>query len=161
MIAKAATQQTNQDLQIIMLKVVETNMKVYQIVLNMQSTMQRQLPAQVDRQQPIYFEDAHGRLAPFHTEFINSFEAFQAVMEVRFRHVPGLKKFQRRQYLLQEPGSKRKLDLQAPWESVFLPRRRVVMSMVFQSPQISTSSCPGCQTENADPQNGFQSEVQW
>jgi hypothetical protein len=161
MIANPATHQTNQDLQIIMLKVVETNMKVYQIVLDMQSTMQRQLPAQVDRQQPIYFEDAHGRLVPFHTEFINSFEAFQAVMEVRFRHVPGLKKFQRRQYLLQEPGSKRKLDLQAPWESVFLPGRRVVMGMVFQTPQISTSSCPGCQIQNAALSKFPQNEVQW
>jgi hypothetical protein len=35
MIANPATHQTNQDLQIIMLKVVETNMKVYQIVLDM------------------------------------------------------------------------------------------------------------------------------
>jgi hypothetical protein len=161
MIANPAPQQMTRDLQAIMLKVVETNMKVYQIVLDMQSAIQNQLPAQMNRQQPVYFEDAHGRIAPFHVEFINSLEAFQAVMEVRFRHVPGLKKFQRREYLLQEPGSKRKLNLQAPWESVFLPGRRVVMSMIFQTPQISMSSCPGCQTENAASFDDPQSEVQW
>jgi hypothetical protein len=161
MVANLTTQQKTQDLQAVMLKVVETNMKVYQIVLDMQSTIQHQLPPQIDSQKPVYFEDAHGRLTPFHIEFINSLEAFQAVMEVRFRHVPGLKKFQRREYLLQESGSKRKLDLQAPWDSVFLPGRRVVMSMIFQTPQISTSSCPGCQTENTAPTSIPQSEVQW
>jgi hypothetical protein len=61
MVANPAPQQMTQDLQAIMLKVVETNMKVYQIVLDMQSAIQNQLPAQIDRQQPVYFEDAHGR----------------------------------------------------------------------------------------------------
>jgi hypothetical protein len=144
-----------------MLKVLATNMKIYEIVLDMQKALQTQLPPQIDRQQPVYFEDAHGRVAPFHIEFINSLEAFEAVMEVRFRHVPGLKKIQRSEYLLQEPGGKRKLNLQAPWESVFLPGRKVFMSMVFQTPQTSTSSCPGCQTENEVPTNESQSEVQW
>jgi hypothetical protein len=112
MVANPTNQQTSQDLQAVMLNVVETNMKTYQMVLDMQSIIQHQLPVQINRQQPIYFEDAHGRFAPFHIEFINSLEAFQAVMEVRFRHVPGLKKFQRREYLLQEPGSKRKLSFE-------------------------------------------------
>jgi hypothetical protein len=80
-----------EELQSIMLKVLNTNMKIYQMALDMQK-LQFQLSPQVDRQQPVYFEDAHGRIAPFHIEFINSFEAFQAVMEVRFRHLPGLKK---------------------------------------------------------------------
>jgi hypothetical protein len=160
-VAACATQQTSRELQSIMTKVLETNMKVYQIVLDMQKAIQTQLPLQIDRQQPVYFEDAHGRLAPFHVEFINSLEAFQAVMEVRFRHVPGLKKFLRREYLLQEPGRKRKLNLQAPWELLFLPGRRVVMSMIFQTPQTSTSSCPGCQTENDVSTNDLHSDVQW
>jgi hypothetical protein len=163
MVANPAPQQMTQDLQAIMLKVVETNMKVYQIVLDMQSAIQNQLPAQIDRQQPVYFEDAHGRIAPFHIEFINSLEAFQAVMEVRFRHVPGLKKFQRGQYILQDPLSKKTLDLQGPWESVFLPGRKVVMSMTFQTgtPRISLTTCPVCQIENAAPRKNLQVGVQW
>jgi hypothetical protein len=160
MVANSTTQQTSQDLQAVMLNVIETNMKVYQMVLDMQSSM-HQLPSQINRQQPIYFEDAHGRLAPFHIEFINSLEAFQAVMEVRFRHVPGLKKFQRNEYVLQESNGKKKLDLQIPWDSIFLPGRRVVMSMTFQTPQISTFSCPACQTQNPTSTSVPQSEVQW
>jgi hypothetical protein len=51
----------------------ETNMKIYSIVLDLQK-LQHDLPAQIDRQQPVLFEDAHGRVAPFHVEFIISFE---------------------------------------------------------------------------------------
>jgi len=136
-------------------------MKVFQLVLEMQKVQQTHIPVQIDRQQPIYFEDAHGRLAPFHIEFINSLEAFQAVMEVRFRHVPGLKKVQGNRYIIKDSNSKRKLNLRAPWESVFLPGRKVVMSMIFQMPQTTTTSCPGCQSENEVPSDGFQGEVQW
>jgi hypothetical protein len=92
-VATCSTRRQTEELQSIMLKVLETNMKIYEMVLDMQK-FQFQLPPQVVRQQPVYFEDAHGRVAPFHIEFINSFDAFQAVMEVRFRHLPGLKKVQ-------------------------------------------------------------------
>ena len=143
-----------------MLKVLATNMKIYQMVVDMQK-LQFQLPAQIDRQQPIYFEDAHGRIAPFHIEFINSFDAFQAVMEVRFRHVPGLKKVQNVEYTIQESSSKRKLDLTAPWDSIFLPGRKVNMSMVFRRPLMSMSSCPGCRTENEIEDGNEESEIQW
>jgi hypothetical protein len=135
-------------------------MKIYQMVLNMQK-LQTELPPQVNRQQPVYFEDAHGRIAPFYTEFIDSFEAFQAVMEVRFRHVPGLKKVQNNEYVVQDSNSKRKVNLHAPWESVFLPGRKVNMSMVFRRPQLSTSSCPGCQTANETKRHANDSEIQW
>jgi hypothetical protein len=161
LVANITPQKMTQGLQNIMLKLSGTNMKIFQIVLDIQSAIQHQLPAQINRQEPVYFEDAHGRLAPFHVEFVNSLEAFEAVMEVRFRHVPGLKKFQRREYILQEPRSKRKLNLQAPWQSLFLPGRRVVMSMIFQTPQISMSSCPGCQTENAASSDALQNEIRW
>lgn len=159
-VATCATQNETQGLQSIMIKVLDTNTKIYQMVLDMQKAFQTQLPPQIDRQQPVYFEDAHGRITPFHIEFINSLDAFQAVMEARFRHVPGLKKVRRGEYLLLEANSKRKLDLQAQWDSVFLPGRKVVMSMTFQTPKISTSLCPGCQTENKVPADQSQSEVQ-
>lgn len=160
-VATCATQQNTQNLQQIVLDVLSTNMKIYEIVLDMQMTMHGRLPPQIHRQQPVYFEDAHGRIAPFHIEFINFLEAFQAVMEVRFRHVPGLKKVQRNEYIIQESGSRRKLDLRAHWDSVFLPGRKVVMSMVFHTPQESSSTCPGCQTHNTSTNTESQREAQW
>jgi hypothetical protein len=59
----------------IMMNVVKTNMKVYSMIMEMQKMMVM-LPPQIDRQQPVYFEDAHGRIAPFFTEFISSREVF-------------------------------------------------------------------------------------
>ena len=82
-------------------------------------------------------------------------------MKVRFSHVPGLKKVENMEYTVQESISKRKLDLYGHWEYVFLPGRRVNMSMVFRKPQASMSSCPGCQTENEVEGDGADQEVQW
>ena len=82
-------------------------------------------------------------------------------MEVRFRHVPGLKKVQNFEYAIHESSSKRKLDLTAPWDSIFLPGRKVNMSMVFRRPHTSISSCPGCQTENEMDSSDKGSEIQW
>lgn len=158
-VTTCSTHQQTEELRLIMLKVLATNMKIYQMVLDIQK-LQFQVPAQVDRQLPISFEDAHGRIAPFHIEFINSFEAFQAVMEVRFRYVPGLKKVRNIEYAIHESSSKRKLDLTAPWDSIFLPGRKVNMSMVFRRPQTSMSSCPGCQAENDIDGSNEGSEIQ-
>jgi hypothetical protein len=143
-----------------MLKVLASNMKIYNLVLDIQR-LQCRVPPQVERQQPVYFEDAHGRVAPFHIEFINSFEAFRAVMEARFRHVPGLRKVQKDEYVIQESNSRRRLDLRAPWDSVFLPGRRVHMSMIFQAAQKPMSTCPGCQAENTVEIDAEGSEIQW
>ncbi|RDL34593.1 uncharacterized protein BP5553_07721 [Venustampulla echinocandica] len=137
-IENLSTRQQTEELQSIVLKILDTNVKMYEMVLDMQK-LQSQLPVQVDRQQPVHFEDAHGRITPFHTEFINSFDAFQAVIE---------------------SISKRKLDLTASWDSVFLPGRKVNMSMVFRRPQTSMSSCPGCQAENEIEGSNRGSEIQ-
>lgn len=82
-------------------------------------------------------------------------------MEVRFRHVPGLRKVQNNEYSIQETLSKRKLNMKGPWESAFLPGRKFNMSMIFRRPQISMSSCPGCQTENAVNINAVDADIQW
>jgi hypothetical protein len=82
-------------------------------------------------------------------------------MEIRFRHVPGLRKVQNNEYTIQEPLSKRKLDLKAPWDSVFLPGRKFNMSIVFRKAQNPVSSCPGCQTENAVDVDSGEADIQW
>ncbi|KAF1957422.1 hypothetical protein CC80DRAFT_592691 [Byssothecium circinans] len=157
-----AAQQQTCDLQSIMRTVLETNMKIYGMVLEMQKHLQIRLPPQVERQQPVHFEDALGRISPFHVEFICSFEAFQAVLEVRFRDVHGFKKVKNMEYAMQDSKSKRAMDFRRkPWTSLFLPGRKVNMSMVFRNvPRQSMSCCPGCGTENAVGEGELKSEVQ-
>lgn len=159
-LSSAAPQPTTQDLQSIIGDVLDTNMKIWQSVLDIQRSqaLQSHVPPQVEHQEPVHFEDSHGRVAPFYTEFINSFDAFQAVMEIRFRHMPGLKKLQKMEYLIREIGSNRWLDLRAPWESVFLPGRKVAMSMIFWRPAMSMRFCPACHFEN-DSRGTL--EIQW
>ncbi|KAH0544784.1 hypothetical protein FGG08_001151 [Glutinoglossum americanum] len=119
-------------------------MHMYDLIMK----LQRNIPPQIERQQPVLFEDAHGRVAPFHIEFINCREAFEAVIEVRFRHVPGLRKFKAGEYVMQESHTNREINLAAPWDSVFLPGRKVNMSMVFKKTKIPHSICPGCHSDH-------------
>ncbi|KAH8704057.1 hypothetical protein BGW36DRAFT_287612 [Talaromyces proteolyticus] len=141
----------------VMLQTLQANLRICRLMAEMQKAVQQQqqqenldekLPPQIRTQQPVHFEDAHGRIAPFHIEFVNSLDAFLAVMEVRFRHLPGLSKVQRLEYVIREPETKRTLDLRAPWASVFLPGRRVTMSMVFWRPLVSANGCPSCCYDN-------------
>lgn len=121
-----------------------------------------QIPPQVLRQQPVYFEDAHGRLFPFCVEFIDSFAAFQAVLEVRFRSVPGLEKVQRKEYAVEDEMSKALLDLQSQWQYAARPGRRIVMSMVFRElSQETASTCPGCHTFNMVRSGKSGDQIQW
>lgn len=105
------------------------------------------IPPQIEREQPVLFEDAHGRLTPFYVDFINSYDAFQAVLEVRFINMPGLRKVGNLEYAMQDAQSKQILDLSKSWENSIRPGRKFVMSMIFQLPKEVISSCPGCSTE--------------
>ncbi|CZR68719.1 uncharacterized protein PAC_18618 [Phialocephala subalpina] len=159
-ISRCSTKDQSIDLRNIMFKLLDTNMKMHSILLDIHK-LQQNIPPQIQLQQPVLFDDAHGRLFPFHMEFINSFEAFQAVIEVRFQHVPGLRKVQKNEYAVREHRTKRKINLKAPWESVFLPGRKFHMSMIFRQPQNPVSSCPGCQTENATSSDSIGMDIQW
>lgn len=119
------------------------------------------IPPQIEREQPVLFEDAHGRLTPFHIEFINSRNAFQAVLEARFENMPGLRKVRNLEYAVQDTQSKRILDLSRPWENIIRPGRKFVMSMVFELPKAVISSCPGCSTENFNRLQNKGSDFQW
>lgn len=148
------------DLRSLVTDVVESNIRIFAKVLQMQQQLSN-LPAQVDRQQPIVFEDAHGRIAPFHVEFINTFAAFQAVLEARFQDVPGLKKVKSLEYALQDLATRRKIDVTKSWESIFRPGRRVNMSMVFSQYQAQSSLCPGCSSANVILGDDENNDIQW
>ncbi|KAK7713223.1 hypothetical protein SLS63_012126 [Diaporthe eres] len=72
-------------------KGLQWHSRIFDAVTQMQQVL-CSIPPQIEREQPVLFEDAHGRLTPFHVEFINSHNAFQAVLEARFENMPGLRK---------------------------------------------------------------------
>ena len=140
---RASSQENTQELQEIVLKVLRTNLEIYDMILNLQKT----LPRQVERECPVILSDAFGRFCPVHLEFIDSAEAFLAVLKVRFKDV-GLQKIERGQFALEIAQTKRSIDLRKPWLSCMLPGQRVDMSMIFQQADIPRSTCPGCHSEN-------------
>lgn len=141
-------------------KAIQWNARIFDAVNQMQQLLGN-IPPQVGREQPVLFEDAHGRLAPFHVEFINSYAAFQAVLEARFENMPGLRKVRNLEYAMQDVQSKKILDFSTPWENNFRPGRRFNMSMVFQLPKAVTSSCPGCSTKTYNRLMDEGLDIQW
>lgn len=116
------------------------------------------LPPQIERQQPVIFRDALNRVAPIHLEWINSHEAFLAVLEVRFKDV-GIEKVRRREFALQKAGATTDIDLRKPWEACFCPGQRVDMSMTFkQQGPADVAACPVCGHECFGETN---SEIEW
>ncbi|KAL8964123.1 MAG: hypothetical protein Q9183_004682 [Haloplaca sp. 2 TL-2023] len=60
-------------------RIMAINAQVVHIVLNLQNLLPS-IPGQVERQQPVYLNDALRRYSPFHLEFINSPEALLGVL---------------------------------------------------------------------------------
>ena len=102
------------------------------------------LPPQVLLQKPVMFLDALDRLAPIHLEWINSYEAFLAVLKVRFKHV-GLKMVENGEFALQATKTKRDVDLNRPWDVCLCPGQAYDMSMLFEdlcpSPDTLCTAC--------------------
>lgn len=119
------------------------------------------VPPQVLLRQPVMLLDAFGRIAPFHLDFIDSLEAFTAVLKVRFRQAgvkqTGLSKLEKREFSIQETRRRRFVDLSKPWSTIFQPGQEVDMSMVFHRFACRPGTCPGCSSSN----EGGEEQTQW
>jgi hypothetical protein len=61
-------------------------------------------------EEPFILEDPIGRPAPVHLQFITSWDAFNAVLEIRFRSVQGHRKIVQKEYGLQEEVTGREIN---------------------------------------------------
>ena len=76
--------QLGTELKSFMQKVFVMNVVTYKAILD----VRRCLPSHLERslyQEPFILEDAIGRIAPVHMQFITSWEAFDSVMRLRFQ----------------------------------------------------------------------------
>lgn len=121
--------------------------------------LQERIPAQVALQNPVVLLDACGMVTPIHLDFINSAEAFLAVLRIRFKEhgitTRGLQKLDNAEYVFR--NHRTELSLGQPWKTVFRPGEHVEMSMVFHR-AVMTNTCPSCQCENAVREG---SETEW
>jgi hypothetical protein len=137
-----------------MRRIIAMNVATYHAVISIQSA----LPSRLERgliEEPFILEDAIGRIAPVHLQFVTSWDAFNAVLEIRFREIQGFHKIKRKQYGLQDKATKRDIEQSRPWQRAFLPGQRIEMSFLFDTPEkegsMSDVTCPGCQITSTYP----------
>jgi len=80
--------------------------------------MDRVIPPQVLLQEPVILHDALGRSSAFHLDFIDSPEAFLAVLRIRFQDC-GLSKIENEEFALEDAVLKHDINLKSPWSRVF------------------------------------------
>lgn len=123
--------------------------------------LQNAIPPQVLLGQPVVLLDCFGKTAPFHLEFIDSFQSFMAVMKVRFKQAgvkpSGVVKLENHEFSIQDTRRKRFIDITKPWSTVFQPGQKANMSMIFHRFACPPSTCPACYGKN----EGGGEEVQW
>lgn len=122
-------------------------------------------------------KDAHNRVWPIPLELIDSWEVcpstqtkfpraelnivqtLEAVLEVKFRQVPGHQKIKRREYALRALHMSADIERSGSFTSHFLPGRHVEMTMVFEGGP--RNSCPGCKLEAARAEADAEYQIQW
>ena len=149
--------QLSMELKDSMRKIFRTNVQTYTTVMRMESMLAGHLEKTLF-QEPFVLEDAIGRIAPVHMQFVNSWEAFDAVLQLRFQHFPGEQKIKRKEFVLQDQVTNQEIDRSYPWEASFVPGQRVNMSMLFVNHGSATTSCPKCSMSSSGSQD---SEIHW
>jgi hypothetical protein len=139
--------------------IVSSNFRIYQTVIKIYDFILT-MPRQVEREQPIYFEDAYGKHAPFYLEWVYSADVLQDWLKRRFEGV-GSQKIEDGEYILEDSKTQRQLDLTQNWHSLFRPGMHVVMDMVFERRICKSkdeSACPVCGEECEE---SFNKRVNW
>ncbi|KAI0154205.1 hypothetical protein GGR57DRAFT_467543 [Xylariaceae sp. FL1272] len=125
-------------------EIIRFNVFVFQMLCLIYATILK-LPQQVDREKPVVLFDALGRTAPFHLEFVRSFDAFKAVLIANFRDVPsGIRKIKNEEFIIQDAATKRAISLRSSWDRCLSPGQRVEMSIVFRWKSRRAFQCPNC-----------------
>ncbi|KAF4631435.1 hypothetical protein G7Y89_g6695 [Cudoniella acicularis] len=105
-------------------RVLQTNIQVFQVVLDIQKVIKR-IPGQVERQQP----------------------ALVTFLKVNFKRIGSAAEvIERGDFAIQDSITKKDVNLASDWDVCFSPGQRVEISMVFKRKASPTSSCPTCKT---------------
>ncbi|KAK0737418.1 hypothetical protein B0T21DRAFT_383396 [Apiosordaria backusii] len=109
----------------------------------------------IDNGEHFVLEDATGRAFPIHLKTITSWEAFEFILNDRFKGRKGERRIRRKLYSLHESASHQEIDRSATFEDAFVPYQKVDMSIVCKAPEVpqangagdtGLSSCPWCHT---------------
>ncbi|KAL2812401.1 hypothetical protein BJX63DRAFT_247942 [Aspergillus granulosus] len=128
-------------------RIVQTNLCIFHEIRDMERYIHR-IPEQIQRQQPVYMIDAFNNVCPFHLEFIQSAEAFLAVLKINLKKTScGPEMIDRGDFVIEELGTNTLINITQQWDTCFYPGQRVAMSMVFRQ-KAEGSSCPRCKASH-------------
>lgn len=85
------------------------------------------------------------------------YKAFEAVLEVRFRQLPGHRKVKQKEYALGATFINKDVDRSIAFNRCFLPGRQYDMSMIFNATR-TQNSCPACLLGTGE---AFDARVNW
>jgi hypothetical protein len=94
-------------------------------------------------------DDPLCRKAPIPLELVDSWLVFDAILDARFQHSPGLQRIKERYYTLQDATSKEAIQRTENFQAAFRPGRHIVMSALFPDEDVNEQSCPGCRRQNS------------
>ncbi len=132
--------------------------QIYHLLQDAQSRVPKDLgPFLV--QEPVYLEDALGRLLPLTLGLINSRHDLEYVLVWKFKDQPGQNKVIRREYIFQGQNGNQDIEDSRQFHSWFCPGTRLYMSMIFkENGNDDRNSCPGCGLKTFAP---LHSKTQW
>ena len=119
--------QLGQDLKTLMLKIMAVNLVTYAAVDKVHTSILdilRNLPTlhrPISNERFFYLEDEIGRVSIIPLDFITSWDALLAVLEVRCRGKPGLKKLLKKEYALQNRATGKDVNASQDWRVYFFP----------------------------------------
>ncbi|KAH7369731.1 hypothetical protein BKA65DRAFT_486888 [Rhexocercosporidium sp. MPI-PUGE-AT-0058] len=120
------------------MKIISTNLRIYNAVVKLQL---RGIPSQVKLRQPVVLNDALGRRAPFHLEYVTSHRVLNEILTLRFNNNDALQTYVRGgDYVLWSRNLQDTVDLDERWEDCFMPGDVVDMSIALQA----NKRCPMC-----------------
>lgn len=154
-------QKLGESMKAFMCKIIATNISIYREVVAIRSSIN--MLGRPLAEDPFILEDAIGRRAPVHLRFITSWEAFESVIEFRFKDRPGYGKVCKKEYVLNDHATGKIIRRSLDWDEAILPGEEIDMSLKFSRMALkdeshTQASCPYCQFLSDQP-NGNQ--TQW
>ena len=126
-------------------RTITINIRVFQMLLELRNILLA-VPAQVERQRPVFLNDAAGRYSPFHLEFIKSWESLISVLSNNFKSIgTASQRIQDGNFTIHDAHTKKDIMLNAAWEDCFVPGQYVEMSMIIDNSILPVGTCPKCQ----------------
>ena len=135
-------------------RILSMHFRVFQFMLDLQGLLTTVIPAQVQRQQPVYLIDAFGRYSPFFLETIRSPAALISVLsDNSSRFGSASRKILKEEFTIQDTRTKKDINLVYPLDDCLVPGQHVEMCMLFEGTRCPNTLCPRCWFESTQLDN--------